>query len=389
MNTNSVRNDFENEKAAALEIVEQAKREGRDLTEGERKAVEQRFNRMKALEAQESAIKAIVQSSFNDSPNSKATIDGKRLFRKGESISEAMGFSKPRLSLGAFMAGMILGPKNDHERFALQQGSNSTGGFTAPVDLAAAFIDRVKDESAFVRAGAKVVPMFDRWRASTVVSPTATFRAEDASVSTSAPFTSYDLDPKNLNCIVKVSKEQLQDSVNIGDELEREIVSAMVLAADENMGFGGGSEEPSGIAGTSGILSVTAGGPLVVWSDFTEALYKLQLNNAQPTAAIIAPYHAQIINNATDENNNPLVRPAALDFPFIVSAAVPVVPAGGTLLVGDFTRLLIAVRLELEIEVLKDLYAANNQVGFKASIRLDSVPVRAKSFCKIDDINES
>lgn len=387
-----LRAEFNDIKAQALKIVETAKHEDRPMTEDERNKVEQFSNRMKDIDAQNEAIKAVVTASIED--NSRRKVDLNRPLKANESLFSAMGFRKPQLSLGQFMRATVIGPRNDYERFALQQGSDNTGGFEVPADVASLFIDSFRGYSTYLTAGGQMLPMVDRWKATSVTDPTATFAAENASVNTATPFTSVDLDPARLSVIVKVSREQLEDSINIGSEIETTLASAMALAADAAIGFG--SSHPAGIYGTSGILSVTSstnGDELSDYSKLLDAVYELQSNSSNPNAVVMSPREAKVINGFADTTDQPLRRPDALvNLPFLVSASVPITQTQGgstdasTILVGDFTRLLIAIRVGLRIEVLKETYAANHQYGFQASMRIDSSVIRPKSFCKVTGI---
>lgn len=375
-----------------LAVIETAKTANRGLTESEKAFCESTYTKMEEL--RDADILAVATSTYS---KSDATANLKSDFRSplknGESLFSALNLNAPRFGVGQFLRAAVIGPRNDYERFAVNSSSDSTGGFNLPTDIAAQFIDAWRSQSVYLTAGGMLLPMFDRWKASQVSDPVASFRAEDASVTTAAPFASVDLEGKTLSVIIKVSREQLEDSININSEIDRTLSSALALAADKSIGFGAAGSEPLGIVGTSNILSVAAatnGDSLDDYSKLIEAVYQLQSNNAQPSAVIMSPREYKAVNGFADTTGQPLLKPEGLrNIPFVVSPSVPTNQTQGsstdasTIIVGDFSRLLVAARVGLRVEVLKERFADNNQYGFQATMRLDSVPTRAKSFCKV------
>jgi HK97 family phage major capsid protein len=50
---------------------------------------------------------------------------------------------------------------------------------------------------------------------------------------------------------------------------------------------------------------------------------------------------------------------------------------------GDFTQLLIGVRYDVTLEVVKEAYLANWQYGIVAHLRADVALAHPESFCKL------
>lgn len=63
------------------------------------------------------------------------------------------------LSLGRYLRSMAIGAKNDTERRALSEGTDSAGGFTVPTILSSQLIDALRAASVVQRAGAQTVPL--------------------------------------------------------------------------------------------------------------------------------------------------------------------------------------------------------------------------------------
>ncbi len=53
---------------------------------------------------------------------------------------------------------------------------------------------------------------------------------------------------------------------------------------------------------------------------------------------------------------------------------------------GDFTQLLLGIRQELRIEVLKEAFAGNLQYGFIAHLRADVALAHPAAFCSLTGI---
>jgi HK97 family phage major capsid protein len=325
--------------------------------------------------------------------------------RKGESYAKQIATnhrteSQYAIGIGELCRAMVLGPNSDRERFALSEGTDSAGGYTVPAFLSATILDQLRDESVFTKAGAGVIPLTSNKNTLVRIAtdPTPTWRAENASVAASdAVFEGVLFQPKTLAVVVKASRELLEDSLNVNEAIGTALAGAMAAELDRVVGFGSGTgSEPTGIVNTSGILTVTAatnGSDLDDYTKFLDGLYQLEANNAHPNAVIINPREARVLNGFADTTGQPLRRPEALaDVAFLTSTKVPVNVTQGTasnastMLMGDFTRLMIGVRTEMRIEVLRERFSDNLQYGFLCYLRADVAPTHPKAFCKIPGI---
>lgn len=75
-----------------------------------------------------------------------------------------------RLRPGQILRALALGTTDEVERRALSAGLDTSGGYTVPSILSAAFIDAMRAQSVVSRAGAKVVPLEGETSVATVVS---------------------------------------------------------------------------------------------------------------------------------------------------------------------------------------------------------------------------
>lgn len=309
--------------------------------------------------------------------------------------------SRSDLSPGAMLRAMAFGAKNDTERRALNEGTDSAGGYTVPTVLSAALIDRLRRQSVLVRAGARTVPLTSDANviAKLTADPTPAWRAEAGAVATSDPtFGAVTLAPKSLAVIVKFSRELLQDSLNIESALTNAITQAMALEVDRAGLFGTGSDnQPTGLVNIAGINTLDVGGPLSVYTGghygpLVKARTQLLTANAgEPTAYIMHPREDGTLVGALDGNGLPLTGPARIAaIPQLVSTAVPINGGVGTneasIITGNFAHFIIGMRESLRLEVLRELYAATGELAMIAHMRVDFAAEHALAFSHINGI---
>lgn len=327
-----------------------------------------------------------------------------RALRPNESLVDYMR-SKGKLDpeyngigFGHYIRAMILGAKTDAEKRALEEGSDSAGGYTVPTLLSAELIDRLRSRATVLRAGARLVPLeTDKTSiARLATDPTASWKAENIGVGDNDPtFERIQFDVQTLISLVRISRELLEDSVNIEEALRNAFAQAMALEVDRVALLGSGSApEPRGIANTSNVGQISMGVNGAALTDYDKLLDALQIladkNAADPTAAIMAPRTSTTISKFKDTTTQPLVRPQALaNLPFLATTQIPVDETQGTsgdasrIITGHFPELWIGTRRSLRIEVLKERYAENFQYGLLAFLRADVQLAHAESFCQI------
>ena len=297
---------------------------------------------------------------------------------------------------GQFLRAMVAGPQNEMERRALGEGTDSTGGFTVPRVLAGRFIDLLRARTSVLAAGAQTVPLSrDNLRIARLASdPVAAWRAENAAVAESDPtFDSVEFAPKSLAVLVKVSRELAEDSPNVEAMLERAFAGQMAVELDRAALLGSGTgNEPTGLVNITGVNAVAHGAALADYSPLIDAAQAVLEDNAgMPNTAIMAPRDAATFAKLTSTDGQPLMRPGFLDgVRFRQSTSIPTDGGAGTnessIILGGFRNLLLGIRSDLRIEVLREKYAENLQFGFIAHLRADVAVEHAASFCKITGI---
>lgn len=315
-----------------------------------------------------------------------ARVPGAYSLRSGQSMAEyvrANGFvgeTYRGLTEGAFLRSMVVGPKTDLEKRALAEGTDSAGGYTVPDILSARLIDRLRAASVVFRAGAQTVPLTsDRSSiAKLAADPVPAWRNENAAVNDSDPtFAAVTLVPRSLAVLVKVSRELLEDSLNLETALPQILASALAAEVDRVALVGTGVEpQPKGVNTFVAKTANTFAGGVPGYLDLVRAQTALRVANSDATAFILHPRDEGTLAVSLDGEGRPFpVPPAIAEVPRLTTTALPTNLGAGTnesvIFAGDWSKLLIGVRSALRVEILRERYADNLQYGFLAHLRVD------------------
>ncbi len=315
------------------------------------------------------------------------TPDGKEVpvLRNDQKFTD-LGQPYSGIGFGEAIKAMAIGSPNADIRNALSEGTDSAGGYTVPIELLRQLIDKMRARTTVIRAGAVTVPLDTQKTSIARIAsdPVAAWRNENAAIAESDPtFELVQFNARSLAVLVKVSRELLEDSINLEQALMGAFAGSMAVELDRVALFGTGTApEPRGIFNTTGVGSVsmgTNGLALTNYDPFIDVLQTLATANAvDPTAAILAPRTAASLAKLKDTTNQPLRKPDALaSLPFLSSTTVPINQTQGTavnascVISGDFTQVMVGIRTQLRIELLRELYAANHQYAFVAHLRAD------------------
>jgi HK97 family phage major capsid protein len=304
------------------------------------------------------------------------------------------------MSFGDHIRALAVGPRNDAEKRALSEGTPSEGGYTVPTPLAAEFIDRLRAQSVAIRAGARTVPMPSETLAIARLDtdPEVNWRLENTLIDDSDPaFSRVLLSAKTLAGLVKVSRELLQDSVNVSEILTNAFTKVMALELDRVAMWGDGTDDgPVGITATSGINEVEMGtnGAVFTWDKAIDAVYEMQLDNAaDPTAMVMHPRTGAYIGKMKDGNGQWIAPPPMLaNIPRLSTTAAPIDEEQGSatnassIVFGDFKHLFIGMRDQMNLTILKERFADYGQVGFLVWMRADVQLAHKASFCRLKGI---
>ena len=302
---------------------------------------------------------------------------------------------------GEYVKSMVAGTNRQEIRNALTEGTDSAGGYTVPAHLMSQLIDAMRAKTVAVQAGALTIPL--ETEKTTIArldsDPQAGWRLELGAVAESNPtFGAVTFTARSLACLVKVSRELLEDSINIDSAIMTAFANAMAGELDRVALFGSGTApEPRGLFNTNGVSAVSMGdngAALSNYSKMLDAIYEMEISNASaPTAWVMSPRTSRVLNGLTDTTGQPLNAPKAVsDIPRLVSSTVPINQEHGTannaspIILGDFSQLLIGVRTQLRIEVMRELFAGTMEYAFLAHLRADIAVAQPKSFSIVKGI---
>lgn len=341
------------------------------------------------------------QMSEVNTPTYWRAADGKefRVYKPAERFYE--GSVEPEVRFGEIARAMILGPKTDAEKRALAEGTGSAGGYTVSTVLGAQMIDLMREKTHVIKAGAQTINLesSNYSLAKVLTGATATWRAENTDVTTSEPtFGKVDWAPKSLAVIVPVSRELLADSINITTALENEFARCMATELENVCLQGTGtSNQPKGVLNYTDtqVIDMGANGAAITnYSQIVSAYQKLFEANANaPTAAIMAPRTWATYANFTATDGQPLMMPKQIEtLPFYESTIIPTNLTKGTannasnIFIADWTQLVIGLRQDMVIELLRERYADKLQAAFLVSMRVDVAAIHEKSFVVVKGV---
>lgn len=306
------------------------------------------------------------------------------------------------------------GNLSDAEKKALRADVASEGGFwSAPQEVAAEYIKFV-DDLVFIRELATVYPLD---KAESLGIPTIESDVADADWTSELTTGSDDaglkagkreLKPIPLAKGIKVSRKLLrQANINVETLVRDRLGYKFAVTEEKAFLTGTGANGPLGVftASADGIStardSAAASATVLAGDDFINCKHTLksQYWNRPNTRWILG---RSVINNARklkDTTNNYIWSPGLgpgggltgglpatlVDVPYLISEFAPVTQTAGLYvgIIGDFSFYWIAEALALEIQVLMELYARTNQVGYIGRMELDGMPVLEEAFARL------
>lgn len=269
---------------------------------------------------------------------------------------------------------------------ALQEGTDSEGGYLVPDEFEHTLVEALEEENIF-RKLAHVINTASGDRKIPVVATkgTASWVDEEGSITESDDsFTQVSIGAYKLGTLIKVSNELLHDSVfDLEEYISKEFARRIGTKEEDSFFNGDGDGKPVGIFnGTGGAqVGVTAASASAITADeIIDLFYSLGAPYRKKAVWVVNDATVKSIRKLKDGNGNYLWQPALtsdtpdtlLGRPVYTSSAVPTIASGKKVIAfGDFNYYWIADRQGRVFKKLSELYATTDQTGFVATQRVD------------------
>lgn len=274
---------------------------------------------------------------------------------------------------------------------ALQIGTDSEGGFLVPDEFEKTLIASLI-ESNVMRSLCKVVTTSFGDKLIPVVASrgTASWVAEEGAITDSDDsFGQITLGAHKLVTMIKVSEELLNDSVfNLESYIAKEFARRIGAAEEEAFIVGNGTGKPTGIVNMGQLGATTAVNNAITFDEIIDLYYSLNEGYRNKATWLLNDSTIKVIRKLKDSTGQYLWQPSlqagqpdtVLNRPVKTSVYMPTIASATKVAVfGDFSNYWIADRQGRAFQRLNELYAANGQVGFKASERVDGKLTLAES----------
>ncbi len=264
----------------------------------------------------------------------------------------------------------------------LSIGTDTEGGYLVPDEYEQRLIDALQEQN-FFRQLATVITTSSGDRNIPVVSG----HGEAAWMDENGLYTESDdtfglisLGAYKLGTAIKVSDELLNDSVfDLEGYIATEFTRRIGAKEEEAFLVGDGKKKPTGVF-VSAENSVTTSGTSITFDDVMDLYHSLRVPYRKNAVWLLNDTTVKALRKVKDGNGNYIWQPSVqagepdtiLNRPYYTSSFVPDLAVGNKIMAfGDFSYYWIADRQGRSFKRLNELYAANGQVGFLASQRVD------------------
>ena len=269
---------------------------------------------------------------------------------------------------------------------ALQVGTDSEGGYLVPDEFEHTLVEALDEENVFrtlakiinTSSGDRKIPVVATKGEASWIDEEGLYQEDDDA------FTQVSIGAYKLGTMIKVYEELLNDSAfDLESYISREFARRIGAREEDSFFNGDGTGKPLGILATNGgaEIGVTAASATAITADeVIDLFYSLKSPYRKKAVWVLNDATIKAIRKLKDNNNQYLWQPSLvagtpdtiLGRPVVTSAYMPTAAAGAkTIAFGDFSYYWIADRQGRSFKRLNELYAANGQVGFLGSQRVD------------------
>lgn len=268
---------------------------------------------------------------------------------------------------------------------ALQIGTDSEGGYLVPDEFEQTLVQGLEEENVF-RTLATIIQTSSGDRKIPVVATKgeASWVDEEGQIPESDDsFGQVSIAAYKVATMIKVSDELLNDSVfNMEAYISNEFSRRIGAKEEEAFLVGDGKGKPTGIFNSAGGASegVTTATANITFDDVMDLVYSVKSPYRKKSTFVMNDSTVKALRKLKDNNGTYIWQPSVqagqpdtvLNCPVVTSAYAPTIIAGGKVIAfGDFKYYWIADRQGRSFKRLNELFAANGQVGFLGSQRVD------------------
>lgn len=333
-------------------------------------------------------IERLERQAVIDAELSKATstpLTGKPGAKMGKDEKEKTGRASDEYKCSFWNAMRVKAPMPSVLN-ALQEGTDSEGGYLVPDEFERTLVEALEEENVFrtlahvirTSSGDRKIPVVaSKGSASWVDEEGAYQESDDA-------FSQVSIGAYKLGTMIKVSEELLADSVfDLEAYISKEFARRIGSREEESFFNGDGKGKPLGIlaaAGGAEVGATAASATAITADEVIDLFYSLKAPYRKNAVWLLNDATVKQIRKLKDSTGQYLWQPSLvagtpdtiLGRPVKTSAFMPTAAAGAkTIAFGDFKYYWIADRQGRTFKKLSELFAATGQVGFMGTQRVD------------------
>lgn len=268
----------------------------------------------------------------------------------------------------------------------LSVGTDTEGGYLVPDEYERTLVQALEEENIFRKLARRIATDSGERKIPVVSSKgTASWLDENAAYTESDDvFGQVSIGAYKLGTMIKVSEELLNDSVfDVPAYIAREFARRIGAAEEAAFFTGDGTNKPTGILATTGGAELgvtTAAADKITADELIDLFYSLRAPYRRKAVWLLNDSTVKAIRKLKNSNGDYLWQPSLtagtpdtiLNRPVFTSACMPELAANNKAIAfGDLSYYWIADRQGRSFKRLNELYAANGQVGFLSSERVD------------------
>ena len=261
-------------------------------------------------------------------------------------------------------------------------GSDPEGGYLVPDEYEHTLVEALLEENFFrglahtirTSSGDHTIPVVASHGEAAWMEEGSAYPESDDT------FSQVNLGAHKLGTAIRVSEELMNDSVfDLESYITQEFARRIGTKEEEAFLVGDGNHKPLGVF-QGAEVGVTAAKTTITFDDMMDLYHSLRTPYRRNASWILNDSTVKAIRKLKDNNGNYIWQPSVqmgqpdriLSLPYRTSSFVPELAAGNKVIaLGDYSYYWIADRQGRKFKRLSELYAANGQIGFLASERVD------------------